>query len=467
MDKYNLLLDTDSYKVSHWAQYPKGMTEAFLYMEARKGGEHGATIFFGLQYLLNKYLSQRITQGDVTEAANIYAEHGVPFNESGWRELVSRYNGFLPVEIKAIREGTLVPEGNVLLTVKTTDPEFPWVAGWLETMLMRLWYPTTVATRSYFMRKALKTALDMSSDDLSGLDFMLHDFGARGVSSLESASIGGAAHLLSFNGTDTVAALTFARDYYHAYELSGFSIPAAEHSTVTAWGPNHEADFFEHMLDTFPTGIVAVVSDTYDLWKAVEVWGSERFRTKILKREGRLVIRPDSGDPLEVVPELLKRLGALFGTTSNSKGYKVLPPTLRVIQGDWMNPDTSLRLYAKIMGNGFSAENLAIGMGGALLQQVNRDTQRFAIKLSHAVIDGVPTSVRKTTATDPTKASKAGLLDLIRNNKGEYQTIDRGDVVEGSWKEPSELYRYYKDGIISMAQSFASIRNRVRAKTNG
>jgi nicotinamide phosphoribosyltransferase len=274
----NLLLRTDSYKVSHWLQYPPGTRKVYSYIEAR-GGAFAGTVFFGLQAYLKAYLQTPLTQDDIDEASAMFAAHGEPFNAAGWGRLLKVHGGLLPVRIKALPEGTVLPTRNALLTIENTDAEFYWLPSYLETELLRaVWYPSTVATVSASAKATIARYLAATSDDPVGqIDFKLHDFGARGVSSLESAALGGLAHLVNFRGTDTVSALVAGRRYYDC-AMAGFSIPAAEHSTITSWGRDHEADAYRNMLAQFakPGGIVAVVSDSYDIYNACDkIWGEE------------------------------------------------------------------------------------------------------------------------------------------------------------------------------------------------
>ena len=209
----NLILNTDSYKVSHWVQYPPGMDAMFSYIESR-GGLYDRTLFFGLQAILKEHLSKPVTAADIDEAKELLTAHGEPFNERGWRYIVDAHGGRVPVTIRAVREGTVVPTLNVLATVESTDPQSFWIASYLETLLLRVWYPTTVATISWHIKQLIRRYLTETSDDPSGqLPFKLHDFGSRGVSSLESAGLGGLAHLVNFKGTDTVAALVAGRKF--------------------------------------------------------------------------------------------------------------------------------------------------------------------------------------------------------------------------------------------------------------
>lgn len=251
----NILLDTDSYKTSHYLQYPPGTVGQFSYVESR-GGQYDKTLFFGLQYILKKYLSKPVTLQNVAEADEFYKAHGVPFNKEGWLHVLTDHGGKLPLKIRAIPEGSIVPTHNVLMTVENTCPKCFWATSYFETMLMRIWYPVTVATRSWHAKRIIYKALKDSCDNPDAeIPFKLHDFGARGVSSQESAAIGGAAHLVNFMGSDTVAGVYLANKFYGA-GMAGFSIPASEHSTITAWGKDHEEDAFRNIAGGRPDQVV-------------------------------------------------------------------------------------------------------------------------------------------------------------------------------------------------------------------
>lgn len=408
----NLILDTDSYKPSQWLQYPPGTTAMYSYLESR-GGKYSHTLFTGLQAIL-KTLEQGITKEDVEEAKVFLAAHGEPFNYEGWMHIVEKHGGKLPLKIRAVPEGTIVPTHNVLATVESTDPECFWIVSWFETMLLRVWYPITVATQSWHIKQIIKGYLEKTSDNPAAeLPFKLHDFGSRGVSSSESAAIGGAAHLINFMGSDTIQGVLHANRVYKA-EMAGFSIPASEHSTMTAWGKDREVDAYRNMLKQFgkPNALFACVSDSYDLWNAVEnLWGGE-LRDEVINSGATAVIRPDSGIPHEVVLKTLELLDSKFGSTYNSKAFKVLN-NVRVIQGDGINEESIRKILETMTAAGYSATNIAFGMGGALLQQVNRDTQKFAFKCSEVTIDKHSVPVFKDPITDPGKASKKGRLDLV------------------------------------------------------
>jgi len=423
----NLLLNTDSYKASHWLQYPPNTDATFFYVESR-GGVYDRTVFFGLQAILKEYLAKPITHADIDEARDLFAAHGEPFNEAGWRYIVDTHGGLLPLRIRAVPEGTVVPTHNALVTIESTDPQAYWVPSYIETLLLRLWYPVTVATISWHAKQTIRQFLERTSDDPAGqLPFKLHDFGARGVSSAESAALGGAAHLVNFMGTDTVSGLLLARAHYHE-PVAGFSIPAAEHSTITSWGREHEVDAYRNMLKQFakPGAIVAVVSDSYDIFHAIrEHWG-KTLKDEVIKSGATVVVRPDSGDPVSVVHECIELLDEAFGSTVNGKGYKVLNH-VRVIQGDGINPTSIRAILERVTSAGYATDNIAFGMGGALLQQLNRDTQKFALKCSAARVDGKWIDVYKDPVTDKGKMSKRGRMTLLQHREyGTFKTVPVG-----------------------------------------
>jgi nicotinamide phosphoribosyltransferase len=458
---YHVLLDCDSYKVSHWKQYPPGTTSMFSYIESR-GGQFDKTVFFGLQYYLKKYLQGSVvTLAGVEAAEKFYAAHGLPFNSIGWRRIAGELGGKLPVRIRAVPEGTVVPTHNALVTIESTDPETFWVASWLETMLVRLWYPITTCTLSWHARKLIGSFLaDTSDGPAEQVLFKLHDFGSRGVSSQESAAIGGAAHLVNFLGSDTVVGVKTANDYYNC-PMSGFSIPAAEHSTMTAWGRDNEEAAYANMIEAYarPGGLVAVVSDSYNIFYACEkIWG-EKLKQKVIDSGATVVIRPDSGDPQTVVRKVLAILADKFGCTTNTKGYKVLN-TVRVIQGDGVNLTSIGEILEGVKADKFSAENVAFGMGGALLQQHNRDTQKFAMKCSSVTVGGTEVDVYKQPVTDTVKNSKRGRLDLIKNHfmPGSFETVQ---LSPGQMEHPNTVMRaVFENGEILKTDTLDEVRAR-------
>lgn len=428
----SILFDTDSYKVSMWKQYPAGTEYVYSYITAR-GGIYDRGVFFGAQSFIKEVLAKPVLREDVELAKVFWEFHGEPFNYDGWMYIVEKYNGYLPLMVKTLDEGLVVPVGTVLATVVNTDPLVPWLTTWVETAFLRaIWYGTTVATQSWSIKQVIKQYLVMSGD-VGGLPFKLHDFGSRGVSSKESAVLGGMAHLVNFMGTDTAVAVLGAARYYGAnVKTTAFSIPAAEHSTITSWGRGNEALAYRNMVEQFSKegSVYAVVSDSYDIFNAVEnIWGKE-LADLVRERKGTLVIRPDSGDPVEVLPKLLTSLYKNFGGVKNDKGYIVLN-NVRLIWGDGIN-ERSIRSILRMVVDtmGFSADNIAFGMGGALLQIVNRDTMKFAMKASAAKINNKWVDVFKDPITDAGKASMKGRFSVVIED-GQYKNVPMIDTGEG------------------------------------
>lgn len=451
---HNIILTTDSYKVSHYKQYPPETTHIYSYFESR-GGRFEDVVFLGLQYLLKEYLEgEVVTSLAIAEAEALYAAHfGSPylFNRAGWEHILHAHKGRLPVRIDAAPEGLPIPVRNVMMTIENTDPACYWLTNFLETLLVQVWYGCTVATLSREIKKQIMAYLQETGDPAL-IDFKLHDFGFRGVSSVESAGLGGAAHLVNFMGTDTVAALRHIQTYYNTDKCYGFSIPAAEHSTITSWGKENEARAYENMLTAYPNGLVAVVSDSYDIYNACDaLWGGV-LREKVLARKGTLVVRPDSGKPPEVVLKVMEILGQKFGAETNAKGYKVLHPNIRVIQGDGVDYDSIGEILQVLKTRGWSADNIAFGMGGALLQKLDRDTQKFAFKCSSAMIDGTARDVFKQPITDSGKHSKRGRLKLVRGADGALTTRQEDEAGE------NVLQTVFENGVLTRACTFDEVK---------
>lgn len=457
----SILTRTDSYKITHWKQYPPGTEKVYSYLEARSNATYEKTLFFGLQYFLKKYLvGNVVTKDNILEAKEFTKLHlgsDKLFNEEGWKYILDKYEGKLPVEIKAVPEGTLVNKNNVLVTIENTDPKCFWLTNYLETLLVQVWYPSTVATISYYVKECINNYLRINGTP-EQVKFKLHDFGFRGVSSIESAGIGGLAHLVNFSGTDTIEAIICGMKYYDS-GVCGFSIPASEHSTITSWGADNEVDAFANMLVQYPEGLVACVSDSFDIeFACSELWGT-RLKDKVLNRNGTLVIRPDSGNIVSTVLNVLTILGKAFGTYINDKGFKVLNDKIRVIQGDGCNPFTIKNVLQAMSYNDWSADNIAFGMGGGLLQKLNRDTQSFAFKCSSITINGHESDVFKAPIGDKNKTSKAGKLVLYKNTNGNYVTTKRNVL------STNDLLRLvYKNGELLIDEKFNVIR--LRAETN-
>ena len=383
-------------------------------------------MFFGLQAILKQNLLAPVTDAHVDEARDFFAAHGEPFNEAGWRRIVREHGGRLPVRIRAVPEGSVVPTHQALVTIESTDPQAFWLPSYLETLLLRVWYPVTVATLSWHAKKTIREFLLRTSDDPDGeLPFKLHDFGARGVSSHESAGLGGAAHLVNFLGTDNVAGVLTARAFYGA-PMAGFSIPAAEHSTITSWGREHEVDAYRNMLRRFakPGARVAVrLGQLRRLPRDRRALGQDAARGgDPIGRDRRHPARfGRAGRRGASLPRAAR--GALR-QHDERQGLPRAPARARSSRATASTRPASAQILERITAAGFSADNVAFGMGGALLQQLNRDTQKFALKCSAARVDGEWRDVYKDPVTDKGKTSKRGRLTLLRSEGGDvYRTV--------------------------------------------
>lgn len=463
--KTNVIQQSDSYKVTHHRQYPPGTEVVYSYFESRKGAEFDETVFFGLQYILEEYLEGvRVTQKMIDDAAVLFESHfGDPtmFNRAGWEHILNTHEGRLPVRIKAVPEGTPVPVGNVLMTVENTDPECFWLTNYIESLLTHVWYPSTVATLSRDVRQTIERYMVATGSEMGGLDFMLHDFGYRGATTNEAAAIGGAGHLVNFLGTDTIPAMALAAEYYNGSDVA-FSVAATEHSVMTAEGNGNDIAVLDRLLEEYPTGILSVVADSYDIYAFTD---AVRARKKeILSRDGRFVLRPDSitkldDTPARLVVTLLEGLWQTFGGTTTEKGYKVLDTHIRVLWGDGIDRVGINSILWNMQQAEFAAENLVFGMGGGLLQKMNRDTQRFAFKCSAQKRDGVWHDISKEPL-DESKKSKAGRLMLceevdLRGSTTNYITLRQDDVEDGT----DILDTVFEDGKIVKHYTFDEVRN--------
>lgn len=453
---HNLILNTDSYKLTHYLQYPPGTTRISSYIESRGGAFHDV-LFFGLQAFLKQYLGRPLTRADIDEAEEIGQAHLGVFNRAGWEHIVERHGGFLPLEIQALPEGTVVGNQVPVLQLRNTDPACFWLPSYIETALLRaVWYPSTVASLSFACKKVLRHYLEQTADTLDGLAFQLHDFGARGATCDEAAALGGAGHLLSFQGTDTLAAVLLARRHY-GEPMAGFSIPASEHSTMTSWGRSGEREAYGNMIRQFagPQKVLACVIDSYDVWNALDHIVGEELHREVVECGGRIVVRPDSGDPVAVVPRVIEHLMRRFGHSQNSKGYRVLPPYIRMIQGDGVDLNSLPRILEVLKMRAISTENLAFGMGGGLLQKVDRDTLKWAMKASWGEIGGEGREIFKDPVTDPGKRSKAGRYAVVRDADG-YVAVREAELAG----RDNQLRPVWRDGRLLAEDSFAQIRAR-------
>lgn len=404
--------DTDSYKVSQFKQYPEGATKAMSYVEARGGADR--IKFFGLQYILKQLKVPTIN--DVRKAAHYSRMHfgrDDVFNYDGWMKIAEM--GYFPLKIRAVKEGGVYPTSVPLITVENTDPEFVWLVSWFETQILRVWYPTNVATISFEIKELISKFLEKNGTPES-IGFKLHDFGSRGASTSESSGVGGMAHLLNFKGSDTLNGWMYATEYYNADpEALGFSIPASEHSTITSWGEDFEIDAFRNMIEQFgqPGALYACVSDSYNIWKALDKW--KELEPTILEKGGTLVVRPDSGDPVWTPIKVVMGLMDRFGYSYNEKGYKVLPDHIRVIQGDGIEYESIRQILHNLDMYCVSSDNIAFGVGGALLQKHDRDTFKFAMKMCGIIVDGEERDVYKDPITAPDKKSKRGFITTVHD----------------------------------------------------
>ena len=459
----NPILIVDSYKPSHYKMLPDGTTRLFSYIEAR-GGLWDQTVFFGLQAFLKEHLSRPITRQNIEDAAWFLAAHGEPFNREGWEYILEKYNGYLPLRVRAVKEGSVIPIKNILVSVENTDDKCAWLTSYHEPSILRgTWYGTTVATQSWNIKQLIKQFMMETCDTLDGLPWKLHDFGARGVSSLESSIIAGAAHLVNFRGSDTMAGALGAMLYYNEPgKVPSDSIPATEHSVMTIKLRAGEYGQIDRALEQFggQGKLFAVVSDSYDIDGAIDYIGSPEFQEKLKKSGSKIVVRPDSGDPVAMSLHCVKRIESHYGSTVNSKGYKVLPGCIGVIYGDGINKTSIQAILFNLKIHGYSTDCINFGMGGALLQNITRDDQCWAMKACAVCIDDVWTDVKKEPKTDNGKVSKAGRMSLFRSRlTGEYRTmrIDQGHI-DSEWVD--QMHTVYENGKVLNETVFTEVRDR-------
>lgn len=452
-DIHNILLNVDCYKHTHHAQYPPGTEYVSSYIESRHGA-FPVTLFFGLQAYLMETLSKPITLENILDAEYICKEQRVPFDKQKWLELLQDHDGYLPVEIEAVPEGTVLPTRNVLVQLVNTDPKYYWVTSFFETALIRaVWYPTTVATLSWMCKQIVRQALERSSDTPEMVRMCLHDYGQRGVSSQESAALGGMAHLVNFDQSDTVTGALAAKRWYNAAGSPGGSGPFQEHAGVCAWGRDREVEAMRHLFDTFGDhGLVGLLTDTFDHDYFVKTIVGVELKERIQSYPGLVAVRSDSGDPVQVVSDTVEMLMESFGSTTNSKGYKILPPNIKAVHGDGLNFNSLREIYEELERRGLAADNALFGMGGGLLQHVNRDTLNFGQKANAARINGQWMEISKTPTGSEMKRSKPGRLALTRVD-GEYRTVPRAEVAP----EDNVLVPVFRNGKLLQAWDFAEV----------
>ena len=454
----SILLNTDSYKVGMYKQYPEDTICVYSYIESR-GGLYDEVVTAGIQPFVMQYM-QPFTCDDILFANSLWTLHGEEFPLTQMLGMYHEYGGDWPVQIRSVLDGTVVPNKNVIAVVSNTDSRYAFCTTWVETAFLRaVWYSSTVATNSREIKKIIASYLEKSGE-IAGLDYKLHDFGARGASSFETAGLGSMAHALNFKGSDTMTANIFANMYYGETSVVS-SITATEHSTITSWGRENEFQAYQNLVRKVrPGSTFACVSDSYNIYAACAMWNA--LAGEIKEKGCTLVVRPDSGDPLVVLPKILDVLQEGFGFEVNSKGYKVLN-NCRIIWGDGITTLTIESILRTLVDlHGWSADMFAFGQGGGLLQAVTRDDQKFAMKCSHVVVGDKARVVYKDPITDPGKVSKKGLVDLFKID-GEFGTYTHAELAEqGLSHLESELKYVYINGAVCNQTTFEEARERAK-----
>ncbi|GAO43194.1 nicotinate phosphoribosyltransferase [Flavihumibacter petaseus] len=482
------LLLKDGYKVGHKFQYPDGTTLVYSNLTPRKSRnkEISEIVFFGLQYFIKEYLQRQFHEGFFNlpkEAAirtyqrridNYLGKDSITFDHiAALHDL-----GYLPLEIKAIPEGTLVPMRVPVLTIRNTHPDFFWLTNMLETVMSAiLWKPCTSATTAFqYLCTFHRYAAETVGADTSFIPWQGHDFSFRGMSGIEDAVMSGAAHLLSFTGTDTIPAIDFLEEYYQANsdeELVGGSVAATEHSVMCMGTQTDELATFRRLIDkVYPTGIVSIVSDTWDFWQVITDF-LPALKNEILARNGKVVIRPDSGDPVKIIvgdpsapagspahKGAIACMWETFGGTITSQGYKLLDPHIGLIYGDSITLERQQDILEGLKQNGFASYNVVLGIGSFTYEYVTRDSYGFAMKATYGEVNGEGREIFKDPKTDDgTKKSAKGLMQVYRNEEtGKLELKD-----QCSWEEEAqgELVTVYRDGKLIVDFSLADIRQRV------
>lgn len=473
---------SDFYKTDHRRQYPDKTQGVYSNMTARGSRipEIDKVVVFGIQYFVQEYLVNRFQREFFDQPRGaVVAEYKRRLDTSLGPNAVSMEHidalhqlGYLPVRIKALPEGSQCPMRIPFLTIVNTHPDFFWVTNFLETIMSNvLWHPITSATIAHSYRTLLDDYAKETSDMPEFVQWQGHDFSMRGQSSFESACVSGGAHLLSFTGTDTIPAIDWLEEYYHAdaeKELIGGSVPATEHSVMCMGGEESELETFKRLIvDVYPKGIVSIVSDTWDYWKILTDTMLE-LKDTIMARDGKVVIRPDSGDPVKIIcgdPEApfdtpqsygtIQILWGIFGGTVNSKGYKQLDPHIGCIYGDSITFDRASRILDSLERQGFASTNIVFGIGSYTYQYVTRDTFGFAIKGTSGVIDGKRITIFKDPKTD--NGLKKSAKGLLRVNP-DYTLSE--DVTPDEEQE-GLLQVVYENGYDIYTQSLAEIRERL------
>lgn len=481
----NPLLTTDFYKVGHPFQYPEGTEFVYANLTPRKSRLSGVNemVFFGLQYFIKAFLLEEFdTHFFKRPKAEVMSEYKRRVRTSLGGDLPSYDHiealhdlGYLPIKIKALPEGTRVPMRVPCLTIINTLPRFYWLTNFLETWMSAvLWQPCTSATIASEYRKLLNQYAEATGMPAGFVQWQGHDFSFRGMSSVESAITSGMGHLLSFTGTDTIPAIGALEHYYNAdaeKELIGGSVAATEHSVMCAGGCESELETFRRLITkVYPNGIVSIVSDTWDLW-AVLTNHLPALKSEVLARDGKVVIRPDSGDPVDIIcgnpisanlnemKGVVELLWDVFGGTVNEKGFKVLDPHVGAIYGDSITVARAKEICERLMVKGFASQ-VVFGIGSYTYQYNTRDTFGTAIKATHVVINEVQSEIFKDPITDDgMKKSAAGLLQVVRENG----TLVLKDRVSFILEAQGELRTVFNNGKLMVDESLSEIRKRLAA----
>ncbi|RAP54507.1 MAG: nicotinate phosphoribosyltransferase [Methanosphaera sp. rholeuAM130] len=464
MIENNICLLTDSYKVTHHYFYPENTQKIYSYLESRTGSQFNKTIFYGLQYIIKKYLEGSVvTEEKVYEAKKIIDTHigeGI-FNLDDWLYIADDLDGKLPVKIKAVPEGTPVNISNVLMTVENTDERCFWLPNYLESVLLQVWYPSTIATLSAEIKKLCNFYLDVTNSSKDNLPFMLHDFGYRGASSTESSMIAGSAHLLSFSGTDTIPALTLPINYYNTDNIQGYSVQATEHSVMTSQGMDDEFKQAINVVRHAKDGILSIVIDSYNYRNFLQnacIEGHElnnHINAFLSKNSGnKVVFRPDSGEPVTTTLDCLEIIEEGFGTRLTSNGYKVIDANVGLLWGDGLDYHKIRDILFGMKSNNWAAQNIIFGMGGGLHTSVNRDTQRNAFKCSAQLRNDKWIDIFKKPL-DSSKKSKKGRLKLIKEDDN-YKTVS----IDASGDDC--LQTVFENGKLLIDDNFEAIKERCR-----
>jgi nicotinamide phosphoribosyltransferase len=481
----NPLLLTDGYKVDHKRQYPDGTTLVYSNWTPRKSRIDGIdeVVFFGLQYFLKKYIIQdfdlHFFKQPKEEVVKKYARRINNYlgeNQVGTKHIEDLHDlGYIPMVFKALPEGASVPIRVPMFTMYNTIPEFFWLTNYFETLLSAvIWLPCNSATIAKQYRKVLDKYAEETSSIPEFVDWQGHDFSMRGMGGIEAAVTSAAGHLLSFTGSDTIPAIDFFEEYYSANsdtELIAGSVAATEHSVMCMGTTEGEYETFKRLIcEVYPKGIVSIVSDTWDLWKVLTDY-LPRLKDEIVSREGKVVVRPDSGDPVDIIcgnpngkteqekKGVIELLWDVFGGTVNAKGFKELVPQIGAIYGDSITVTRATAICELLKAKGFASTNVVLGIGSFTYQYNTRDTFGFAMKATYGEVNGEGRAIFKDPITDDgTKKSAKGLMK-IELVEGKFILID-----EVSWEEEQkgELKEVFRDGRLLIDQSLSDIRNLVK-----